>query len=297
MAPRRKVRWAGWILGVVACAAGCGGTQGDGAGLAPDAVDGASGSGVDGPGPDGGGPGGSDAAAACLAGQACAAAVACQAGTTQCEGGQVSCVATAPLADGTPCGAGLECVGGACAEVCAPGLVRCGARCVDPAADAAHCGGCGQACDADAACDDGTCRAGAAAELAGACTLIDQPGWLSCPTGMSCRCYYRYDRVLEDAPATLAGWRSDLALEITGGALPSNSVLSTPPPELVPLSSVATPPQTGAAGPYRVTVSAAGVVDLELTASAGYVPPSHIITSSSDCGNRGQRLECRFAAP
>ena len=46
---------------------------------------------------------------------------------------------------------------------CAPGLVNCGDRCVDPVADPSHCGGCGLACEGAGPLEVGVCSAGACA--------------------------------------------------------------------------------------------------------------------------------------
>lgn len=43
------------------------------------------------------------------------------------------------------------------APTCPPGQTRCGEQCVDVRSDAAHCGACGTACEADFACREGQC--------------------------------------------------------------------------------------------------------------------------------------------
>lgn len=60
---------------------------------------------------------------------------------------------------GNTCGAGQECVGGACTGggSCAAPRVMCGASCVDTATSASHCGRCDNACPAGQTCTGGTC--------------------------------------------------------------------------------------------------------------------------------------------
>jgi hypothetical protein len=53
------------------------------------------------------------------------------------------------------CPSGAQCVAGAC--TCAPGQIRCGGSCVDPASDSEHCGSCATACAPVNACTSGTC--------------------------------------------------------------------------------------------------------------------------------------------
>jgi endo-1,3(4)-beta-glucanase len=62
------------------------------------------------------------------------------------------------------CGIGTACSDGACGVPCPPGLLACGGACVDPLADAAHCGASGDCTgeNAGTACAAGdTCQAGA----------------------------------------------------------------------------------------------------------------------------------------
>lgn len=85
--------------------------------------------------------------------------VTCATGTTQCAG---TCVSTDTSslhcgACGNACGAGMECVSGAC--VCAAGFTMCGTACADTERDEQHCGGCDQPCGAGESCTAGTCDA------------------------------------------------------------------------------------------------------------------------------------------
>lgn len=69
-------------------------------------------------------------------------------------------------------------------ERCDEGQTCCGRTCVDVSSESAHCGGCGQSCDAAASCEDGGCVCGGVAcgeddaccDIAGApaCTAIEE---------------------------------------------------------------------------------------------------------------------------
>jgi hypothetical protein len=172
---------------------------------------------------------------------------------------------------------------------CAAQTTACGASCVDLTTSNDHCGQCETACDAGETCEAGTCKPGHAAVANGTCTYVDQPGWLSCPTGMSCRCYYRYTKLFENAPARLDVWISDTAVEVRGGMLPNNQTLNVITPTTIPLAG--TPP-SGAASSFSVVVD--GAVEIELRKTSGYVPAKYVLYSSADCGNQGKRLECTF---
>ena len=50
--------------------------------------------------------------------------------------------------------------GSATAGGCAPGLVLCDGACIDIAADANNCGGCGNSCDGGGTCSLGNCVQG-----------------------------------------------------------------------------------------------------------------------------------------
>lgn len=79
-----------------------------------------------------------------------------------CPEGQVECGDDCAAPDACPCEHGCDpdlevCEDDACR--CRPGTTRCGATCVDPRADAAHCGGCDRPCDAGTLCQAGECVA------------------------------------------------------------------------------------------------------------------------------------------
>jgi hypothetical protein len=71
---------------------------------------------------------------------------------------------------GRACGVGIQCTQGICGAPCPKGNIVCGAACIDPLADTAHCGAAGDCqgpragtpCGAGSTCTAGTC--------AGACT-------------------------------------------------------------------------------------------------------------------------------
>lgn len=178
------------------------------------------------------------------------------------------------------------------AVACNAGETACGSSCVDTASSNEHCGQCGKACDANETCSAGACKPGQPAAATGTCTYVDQPGWLSCPTGMSCRCYYHYYKLFENQPAELDVWIADDSLEVLGGTIPNNQTYSTISPTTIPLTGS---PKTGATYPYTVAVN--GTTTIELRATSGYVPAKYVLYSSSDCGNRGKVLECTFTAP
>ena len=123
---------------------------------------------------------------ACGAGQYCDTAMrrclsgcqdddACRAASTgdggvarslRCDPSSRACVACVVDAH---CPAGTLCVGNVCVAGCNPGRACptgqscCNGGCVDPQANTAHCGGCGQSCsvaNASAACANGTCAVG-----------------------------------------------------------------------------------------------------------------------------------------
>jgi hypothetical protein len=84
----------------------------------------------------------------------------------RCDPSSRACVACVVDAH---CPAGTLCVGNVCVAGCNPGRACptgqscCNGGCVDPQANTAHCGGCGQACsvaNASAACANGTCAVG-----------------------------------------------------------------------------------------------------------------------------------------
>jgi hypothetical protein len=101
-----------------------------------------------------------------------------------CEGGDCICApglvpdgedCVDPANDPDACGPGLldcegdtpYCQGGACVDECAgEDVTACGFACVNTGTDPRHCGGCGNACEADELCADG-CRD---FEVAAGCT-------------------------------------------------------------------------------------------------------------------------------
>lgn len=99
----------------------------------------------------------------------------CEEDPSGCLEGQVPCGDGCAPADACPCEQGCDpelevCDGEACR--CRPGLVRCGAACVDTRSDPEHCDACDAACDAEAACQGGECVAACEAPAAacdGAC--------------------------------------------------------------------------------------------------------------------------------
>ena len=75
-------------------------------------------------------------------------------GTDVCTNGVCECA-------GTTCSQGASCVGGVC--ICPGGQTVCGvgadAACTNLLIDLAHCGGCGNQCEATQSCIAGTCNA------------------------------------------------------------------------------------------------------------------------------------------
>jgi len=179
------------------------------------------------------------------------------------------------------------------APSCDTGQQYCAGGCVDTTTSNDHCGSCNNACDSGSTCAAGTCKPGQPIAATGTCTYIDQPGWLSCPTGMSCRCYYYYHKVFENQPASLSTWLSDSSLDVLGGMIPSNSTMSGVSPVMIPLAATTTG-KTGGVYPYTVNVSMTNVVQIQIRATSGYVPAKFILQTSADCGNQGKRLECNF---
>lgn len=127
----------------------------------------------------------------------------------------------------------------------------------------------------------------------GTCTYVDRPGWLSCPTGMSCTCYYRYNETQYPA-IELEASLSEGQLEIFASDVPNNPVLSSLPARIIPLEVGLDGSQTGSAAPYQVTVTTSGSATVDVHRSTGYVPRSFVVHTSSDCGNNGKTLECEL---
>jgi hypothetical protein len=176
------------------------------------------------------------------------------------------------------------------APSCDPGTTWCdnASACVDEQTANDHCGDCTTACDSGSTCSAGTCKPGHGATANGTCTYIDQPGWLSCPEGMSCQCYYHYYKLFMDSPAHLDAWISDTEVDITGGTIPQNQTLYSVPAAMIPIAN-----GSGNVYPYQVTVGAA--VTIKIDAFSGYVPANDVLFGDADCGNEGKILQCTFA--
>jgi len=133
---------------------------------------------------------------ACTPSVACSAPdLPCAAGVTSCATGRPLCVSTgAPLANGSPCGAGQVCFSGACqpcaaGSACTPGGSACQAGvtscelgyavCAGPVTSASP----GTSCGADLVCSDGgscvSCQAGQACLLPNPC----HAGAIACGSG------------------------------------------------------------------------------------------------------------------
>ena len=123
---------------------------------------------------------------------------------------------------------------------------------------------------------------------AGPCTYIDQPGWLSCPEGMSCECYYHYYKLFENQPAQLETIAKPMELDIVSGTIPKNDTYSFAP-AMIPLDAMG---NGNSVYPYQVTGKT-----IQIYATGGYVPPNDVLFGDSDCGNQGQILQCTFTLP
>ena len=149
---------------------------------------------------------------------------------------------------------------------------------------------------ADAAAPDAAAPdAAAGTPVAGTCSYHDQPGWLSCPTGMACQCYYNYDALFVNQPGELDAVLSDATLAITGGTLPSNDTVPIATPATIALAPDGAGGKTGSAWPYTATVSAAGAIRIQIYATSDYVPASDVLYTDADCGDQGKVLDCTFA--
>ena len=113
---------------------------------------------------------------------------------------------------------------------------------------------------------------------------------------MACECYDTPLQLFKDSPASLSLWRADATLEITGGTIPMNQVMPMVMPAVIPLSSIATPPQTGNQYPYVATVNGQNV-HITVYETEGYIPESYIKYTDADCGYSGNTLDCTFQAP
>jgi hypothetical protein len=132
---------------------------------------------------------GPNAGVVCAPGQVCAGGTCadqCQPGFVRCDGRCIDprldrtyCGATSDCqgsAAGITCGAGLVCSEGECTTECAPGLIQCGADCVDPMNDPVFCGASGS-CEGEEVgviCEPGFFCAG------GACASSCPPGTVEC---------------------------------------------------------------------------------------------------------------------
>ncbi len=122
--------------------------------------------------------------AGCVEGAACTPTDACRKGVTACAAGLATCTATDALPNGTKCGDGLACIGGAC--------VTCqeGVSCLPPnPCHAGHvtCSSADRGCvDDQTALSDGTACGVGQACIAGACTAVCQAG-VACTIAGSCR--------------------------------------------------------------------------------------------------------------
>lgn len=100
----------------------------------------------------------------------------CPEGQAACDGACVDVLSNPAQcgACGVSCGAGQECVEGACR--CTNGLAACGVECVDLQTDVAHCGACASDCG-DRFCADGTCADACPADTTdcgGSCVRLDR---------------------------------------------------------------------------------------------------------------------------
>ncbi|MBX3264683.1 MAG: hypothetical protein KIS78_11870 [Labilithrix sp.] len=190
-----------------------------------------------------------------------------------------TCVPDAACAPANPCRAGTT--------TCANGVATCTEAA--PVPD-------GTACGAGLSCRAGVCTSGSAVTANGTCTYREVPRVLSCPTGMSCRCYDSPWTKFKDAPSSLDLWLSADTLEVLGGDVPDNAALSSPLPS-ASIALDANEPRTGAVAPYHATVTGGAEVTVRLSRTVGYVAEKYIKYTSADCGHGGRTLECTFRSP
>lgn len=88
------------------------------------------------------------------------AGLACETGTTECDGVCVSLISDKLNCGhcGNACGVGRICAEGNCMRECGVGETACGNYCVDTFTDVLNCGGCNNVCTAGATCVNGACQ-------------------------------------------------------------------------------------------------------------------------------------------
>jgi hypothetical protein len=175
------------------------------------------------------------------------------------------------------------------APVCTGGAMWCTDSCIDVTTANDHCGDCTTTCDSGSTCSGGTCKPGHAATDPGTCTYVDQPGWLSCPEGMSCQCYYHYYKLFDHQAAHLDTWVSATEVDITGGMIPTNATVSGITPATIPIAN------PNSVYPYQLIVGPP--LSIHIYATSGYIAPNFVKTTDADCGNEGKLLDCTFTAP
>ena len=112
----------------------------------------------------------------------------CAAGECMCRPGLIDFGSgcTDPFDDPSNCGGmgpcldGLVCFGGGCHGRCPTNTEPCGGRCVSFASDPLNCGGCGQGCNQDEVCVQGSCRGYSAPASCTSCPCEDCAGRGAC---------------------------------------------------------------------------------------------------------------------